>query len=556
MAVEQSTQNKMKRVILLFLKIIAIEECVFFIVANYFFEIKPLSISPLFLLSLFILFSLNWYDKKYKKKDYFKVRSILILGSLTCLVVFLRTSIFWAMNTFPLKDANMVLLTLQEPFDDFAYLMLKQYFETTIPQTLLISIVLVFFLYVLLGSFKKRLVLIGSYFIATIAFVFIDIPVFDYVHILNDEPEKNASYSEFFVENYVNPDSVTILPPEKKRNLIFIYLESLETTFADKEHGGNQEANLIPEITRLAQENISFGKNKNHIGGGLDANGSNSTFTSLHTRTLGIPHLVNYQKTPVLRHYKSLYKILNDNGYKQIFFQGNPGLYNQFRNFVKDQTIEEIYGPDDLIQRLNLDVNVLIRNQGYKTVQDKDAFKFATQILDTISEPFSLTFFTIDTHAPHGLYDPDCIKCSDEKNEDERLKATALCVSRELDKFLNSLKEKEFYENTTIVILGDHLFMGTRLVKDFPNRKWVNVFINSPKNPINEDNRRFSDVDIFPTILSSMNFDIEGNKLGFGTDLFSDKKTLVEMLGLDSLNRAFNTISQHLVYESYLLKKN
>lgn len=338
--------------------------------------------------------------------------------------------------------------------------------------------------------------------------------------------------------------------------MIFIYLESLETTFADKEHGGNQEANLIPEITRLVQENISFGKNKNHIGGGLDANGSNSTFTSLHTRTLGIPHLVNYQKTPVLRHYKSLYKILNDNGYKQIFFQGNPGLYNQFRNFVKDQTIEEIYGPDDLIQRLNLDVNVLIRNQGYKTVQDKDAFKFATQILDTISEPFSLTFFTIDTHAPHGLYDPDCIKCSDEKNEDERLKATALCVSRELDKFLNSLKEKEFYENTTIVILGDHLFMGTRLVKDFPNRKWVNVFINSPKNPINEDNRRFSDVDIFPTILSSMNFDIEGNKLGFGTDLFSDKKTLVEMLGLDSLNRAFNAIPQHLVYESYLLKKN
>lgn len=460
------------------------------------------------------------------------------------------------MNTFPLKDANMVLLTLQEPFDDFAYLMLKQYFETTIPQTLLISIVLVFFIYVLLGSFKKRLVLIGSYFIATIAFVFIDIPVFDYVHILNDEPEKNASYSEFFVENYVNPDSVTILSPEKKRNLIFIYLESLETTFADKEHGGNQEANLIPEITRLAQENISFGKNKNHIGGGLDANGSSSTFASLHTRTLGIPSLVNNQKTPVLRHYKSLYKILNDNGYKQIFFQGNPGLYNQFRNFVKDQTIEEIYGPDDLIQRLNLDVNILIRNQGYKTVQDKDAFKFATQILDTISEPFSLTFFTIDTHAPHGLYDPDCIKCSDEKNEDERLKATALCVSRELDKFLNSLKEKEFYENTTIVILGDHLFMGTRLVKDFPNRKWVNVFINSPKNPINEDNRRFSDVDIFPTILSSMNFDIEGNKLGFGTDLFSDKKTLVEMLGLDSLNRAFNTIPQHLVYESYLLKKN
>ena len=166
-----------------------------------------------------------------------------------------------------------------------------------------------------------------------------------------------------------------------------------------------------------------------------------------------------------------------------------------------------------------------------------------------------MTFFTIDTHSPHGIYDPDCIQSTDENNKDELLKASVRCVSRELDKFLNSLKTNPLYENTTIAIFGDHLFMGTRLVKNFNNRKWIDIFINAPKTPFSEENRLFSDIDMFPTILSSINFDIEGNKLGFGTDLFSDRKTFVETIGLDSLNKEIKAMPSHLIYESYLLKK-
>ena len=61
---------------------------------------------------------------------------------------------------------------------------------------------------------------------------------------------------------------------------------------------------------------------------------------------------------------------------------------------------------------------------------------------------------------------------------------------------------------------------------------------------------------MFPTILSSMNFDIEKNRLGFGTDLFSDKETLVESMGLNNLNVKLGKISSHLMHESYLLKRD
>ena len=251
-----------KKTILLLLKIIAAAACLIFFAEHYFFEITPFSATPIFILALLSLIAINWQTKEFQKKNYFKFPQILLVTLLLFFSVHFRAGIYWALNTFPLRDANVVMLTLQEPFDDFAYSMIKQYLATTIPQALLITAVLTIFLYALLNKTKKRLIFIGAYFAATIALFISDIPVSEYIHILKNEPEKSASYSKFFVENYANPDSVKITPPEQKRNLILIYLESMETTFSDKEHGGNQDTNLIPEITQLAQQNINFGKSK------------------------------------------------------------------------------------------------------------------------------------------------------------------------------------------------------------------------------------------------------------------------------------------------------
>ena len=548
--------KRTKAFVLLLLKGLAIAICLISFFDQYFFVIDPFSVSFVFVLSFATLIFLNFLTRKKAFKEDFKPFHVFLIVVSLFFVVFFRTGFCWALGTFPLKDAYTVWTNLQEPFDAFAYSMIKRGLAITIPQTLVITIVLTVFLYALLNSTKKKMIGVGVYFAATIAFFVKDIPISDYIHLLRDEPEKNASYSMFFVENYVDPDSVIVAPPEQKRNLILIYLESLETTFSDRDHGGYQSVNLIPEITELAQQNLNFGKkNKKDIGGGFDALGSCFTYGAMHSRTLGIPSIVDYKKVHILHNYKSIYKILNDYGYKQIFFQGNPGHYDKFQYFTKDQKIDEIYGPEDLIQRLNLDSADLIKKHGFKTVQDKDAFKFARQILDTIQEPFSLTFFTIDTHSPSGIYDPECVKSVDESNEDERLKASIRCVSRELKSFLDALKTKSFYENTSVVVFGDHLFMGTSLVEGFSDRKWVDVFINPSKTPTLGENRLFSDIDMFPTILSSINFYIDGGRLGFGTDLFSDKKTLTETIGIDSFSQEVKKMPSFLLYKNHLLKK-
>ena len=62
-----------------------------------------------------------------------------------------------------------------------------------------------------------------------------------------------------YEEEYVDPDKVKITFPEKKKNLVFIYLESMETTHAFEIEG---EGGLMPNLYRLAQDNISFSHNE------------------------------------------------------------------------------------------------------------------------------------------------------------------------------------------------------------------------------------------------------------------------------------------------------
>jgi phosphoglycerol transferase len=103
--------------------------------------------------------------------------------------------------------------------------------------------------------------------------------------------------------------------------------------------------------------------------------------------------------------------------------------------------------------------------------------------------------------------------------------------------FVEWAKTQPFYENTTIVIVGDHLTMQRNFMDE--NSQYVrgiyNVFINSPIQAQNEKNRIFTSMDIFPTTLAALGAKIEGDRLAIGTNLFSSRKTLAEEMGVEAL---------------------
>jgi phosphoglycerol transferase len=170
--------------------------------------------------------------------------------------------------------------------------------------------------------------------------------------------------------------------------------------------------------------------------------------------------------------------------------------------------------------------------------EDEKLFAYAKEELSRLSQtsqPFNLTFLTADTHFPDGYV---CKLC---KNEHESQYANAIsCSSRQVANFISWVQQQNFYSNTTIVIVGDHLSMDTKFFANLDpayQRTTINIIINSPVNSKFTKNRNFCTFDMFPTTLASLGATIKGDRLGLGTNLFSGVPTLAETVGIESLNK-------------------
>jgi phosphoglycerol transferase len=157
---------------------------------------------------------------------------------------------------------------------------------------------------------------------------------------------------------------------------------------------------------------------------------------------------------------------------------------------------------------------------------------------------------TADTHFPDGYVCEDC-----EENHNEQYANVLSCSSKKVYEFVNWLKEQPFYENTTIVLCGDHLTMDPVFLESVDQdyeRTIYNCFINSAVSPIIEKNRRFGTFDMFPSTLAAMGVHIPGNRLGIGTNLFSEELTLTEKLGFEKLDEELQKKS--LFYNEEILE--
>lgn len=114
------------------------------------------------------------------------------------------------------------------------------------------------------------------------------------------------------------------------------------------------------------------------------------------------------------------------------------------------------------------------------------------------------------------------------------------CSSKQLAGFIEWIRKQDFYQNTTIVLAGVHLTMDSDFCEDvspdYDRRTYV-AYINPALEKEAAIKRTYSTMDHFPTTLSAMGAEIEGDRLGLGTNLFSSEQTLVEYFGIEEMNR-------------------
>lgn len=348
---------------------------------------------------------------------------------------------------------------------------------------------------------------------------------------------SKAGKTMIYEQYYVDPREVSITSQEGGRNLIYIYMESMETTYASTAAGGRQEVNYIPGLTQLARENVSFSES-DKLGGFHCSSNTGITMAALWASTTGVPYVPEVTAVgageKIAPGIVTLGDILNRMGYRQEFLCGSDG------DFAGRKSYFEQHGNYEVFDLYSAREHGYIEDDYYVWwgFEDKILYEIAKDEIRRLADgdaPFNFTMLTVDTHHVDGYV---CELC--ENTYDSRTANVVACADRQVSEFIEWCKEQDFYENTVIIISGDHPRMDTSLVAgvSYYDRTVYNCFINAaPREEIWENNRTFTTMDMFPTILAAMGYEIEGERLGIGTSLFSGEKTLAESKGFEWVSR-------------------
>lgn len=397
--------------------------------------------------------------------------------------------------------------------------------------------------------YKYRLIYSTVMFIFSVVVGYNQLGIKDYL-------ARFTEYSSFIEEYYVNGKDISITFPEEKKNLIILYLESAENTFINKDNGGGWTYTVVPELEELAMENINF-SNSNKIGGAYPISGTGWTVAGLIATTAGIPLKIpidgnSYTSSEnFLGGAYTLGDILKGEGYNLKVMFGSDAGFGGRSNYYSKHGNYEIF---DVFTAIN-EGKMLESEQVWWGFDDSHLFKWAKEEimeLATLEEPFSFSFLTANTHFPDGYLENGVEKLFKTQYEN-----AFYFSSKQVAEFVSWFQKQDFYENTSLVIVGDHRSMqepgyfNSRMVEGY-DRTIYNAFINSSVQSHNHLNRIFTALDIYPTILASIGVKIEGDRLGLGTNLFSNRKTLVEDIGLSNVNEEINKNSNF--YNEYILQ--
>lgn len=354
--------------------------------------------------------------------------------------------------------------------------------------------------------------------------------------------------STFIKENYVKVDYNKIKIPKKKNNLIVIYLESMESTFATVEKGGQYKKNYIPNLTKIAENNTSF-SDTDKLGGARVINGLTWTTAGLLATTGGINIKTTISNVNSLTYTYSnilaLGDILDKSGYNMMFSLGSNSTFGGIGSYLNAHGNYTIHDYDYYKEKNMFESKDAV---GWG-LTDRKLYDIAKDEITTLSQedkPFYYSLMTIDTHSPDGHCSSDCPnKCDD-------YFGTIECADRRVNNFINWLEKQDYYKDTTIVILGDHLSMSSSVKITNSERRVYNAFINSAVKKNNTTNRIFTNMDIYPTILASLGYELPDDKIALGVNLFSGKKTLAEEYGFNDFYNNMSATSSF--YKNYILK--
>ena len=309
----------------------------------------------------------------------------------------------------------------------------------------------------------------------------------------------------------------------KKKNIIKIHLESFQTFLINKKVNGKE---VTPFLNKLSSGNQDFTYFQNFFHQTGQGKTSDSEFTmdnSLYGLPQGSAYSLKGDNT-----YQSLPAILDQKqGYTSNVMHGD---YKTFWN--RDQVYKH-FGIDNFYDATYYDMSDdNIVNLGLK---DKPFFKASADYQSKMKKPFYSHLITLTNHYPFTLDEEDA--SIDKPNTGDSTVdgyiQTAHYLDQALEEYITDLKKKGLYDNSVIMIYGDHYgisenhnnamekLLGEKITPaKFTDLNRTGFWLKVPGKSGGVNKEYAGQMDVMPTLLHLVGIDSK-NYLMFGSDMFS-----------------------------------
>lgn len=338
-------------------------------------------------------------------------------------------------------------------------------------------------------------------------------------------------------EGFVDP-SMDLSQPEKPRNLVIIYLESLERTYMDPA----RFPGLTPRLSALETRAVSF------TGLGQTV-GADFTIGGMVASQCGTPLiLTGGANSGLMSQFLSgatcLGDLLSTAGYKLSYLGGASTTFAGKGAFYQTHGYDEVSGYEEL--------HPLLAEPDYHAewgLQDDTLFDLARERFARLAsqdQPFVLTLLTLDTHHPNGHADTNRA-CADRVYGDglNPMLNSVLCDDFLAGQFIEDILSGPHGADTVIAVMSDHLAMVNSAADQLnavPRRNLL-MILDGSRTDARRIDRAGTTLDTGATLLSYLGFDIP--RLGFGVDLLRDEATMPEYLGVTVDDRT--ALDNHLM---------
>ena len=340
----------------------------------------------------------------------------------------------------------------------------------------------------------------------------------------------NPAHDLISVEKDLHPVQI-IARPDRPKNVIVIYLESLERTYF-----------MLPSTRKAMAGFIPLAKRGFEATNVAQVRGTDHSVPGNVATQCGVPLLPTVTMNPVKQKFvitedilpaiTCLSDILVADGYNASYVVGTDMEPMALGRFLRTHQYKNLFG---LATVSPGDREKFKMNWGVTDDYTFAKVKAEIRRMNAEDAPFLLSMATMATHGPDGFPDKDC---KFDTPLDSKLPRAMYCTAQHVKEIVDLVDELGIAQNTVIALMSDHLappnvFRNALAEKE---RRDLFILLNAGKTGVTD--KPALAFDIFPTILEAAGYQLKDRKANFGTSLFSDTPGLAETIGAERVDAA------------------